>query len=100
DAGESGRIGQIYFIRYVGPRTSGCVKAKIYVIAANPIETPRLLLMSKNGGRTPNGVANTSDMGGRNLMDHPYYVAWGLTGTPVYPYLGPLMTSCIGDFGL
>src|SRR5262245_10553834 len=95
--GENGRIGQINFIRYAGPRTSGCVKAKIYVIAANPIETPRLLLMSKNGGRTPNGVANTSDMVGRNLMDHPYYVAWGLTGTPVYPYRGPLITSGIGD---
>src|SRR5207244_7700523 len=77
--------------------TSGCVKAKIYVIAANGIETPRLLLMSKNGGRTANGVANSSDMVGRNLMDHPYYVAWGLTPKPVYPYRGPLITSGIGD---
>jgi glucose dehydrogenase len=73
------------------------VKAKIYVIAANGIETPRLLLMSKNGGRTANGVANSSDMVGRNLMDHPYYVAWGLTPKPVYPYRGPLITSGIGD---
>jgi choline dehydrogenase-like flavoprotein len=36
-------------------------------------------------------------MVGRNLMDHPYYVAWGLTRTPVYPYRGPLITSGIGD---
>jgi choline dehydrogenase-like flavoprotein len=95
--GENGRISQVNFIRYAGPKTSGCVKAKIYVIAANGIETPRLLLMSKNGGRTVNGVANSSDMVGRNLMDHPYYVAWGLTPTPVYPYRGPLITSGIGD---
>src|SRR6266478_884133 len=95
--GENGRISQVNFIRYAGPKTSGCVKAKIYVIAANGIETPRLLLMSKNGGRTANGVANSSDMVGRNLMDHPYYVAWGLTSTPVYPYRGPLITSGIGD---
>jgi choline dehydrogenase-like flavoprotein len=95
--GENGRVSQINFIRYAGPKTSGCVKAKIYVIAANGIETPRLLLMSKNGGRTVNGVANSSDMVGRNLMDHPYYVAWGLTSTPVYPYRGPLITSGIGD---
>jgi choline dehydrogenase-like flavoprotein len=73
------------------------VKAKIYVIAANGIETPRLLLMSRNGGRTVNGIANSSDMVGRNLMDHPYYVAWGLTPTPLYPYRGPLITSGIGD---
>jgi glucose dehydrogenase len=95
--GENGQISQIKFIDYRGPRTLGCVKAKIYVIAANAIETPRLLLMSKNGGRTPDGVANTSDMVGRNLMDHPYYVAWGLTRTPIYPYRGPLITSGIGD---
>jgi choline dehydrogenase-like flavoprotein len=95
--GENGRISQINFIRYGGERATGCVKAKIYVIAAHAIETPRLLLMSKNGGRTPNGVANTSDMVGRNLMDHPYYVVWGLTRTPIYPYRGPLITSGIGD---
>src|SRR5262249_55281222 len=62
--------------------------------------TPRLLLMSKNQGRTDNGVANSSDMVGRNLMDHPYYVAWGLlppTARPVFPYRGPLITSGIGD---
>src|SRR5262249_34907368 len=80
-----------------GPKTSGCLKAKIYVIAANAIETPRLLLMSKNGGRTANGVANSSDMVGGDLMDHPYYVAWGLTPTPVYSYRGALITSGIGD---
>jgi glucose dehydrogenase len=92
--GENGRISQINFIDYRGPKTTGCVKAKIYVIAANTIETPRLLLMSNNGGRA---VANSSDMVGRNLMDHPYYVAWGLTEKPVYPYRGPLITSGIGD---
>ena len=95
--GENGQINQIKFIDYRGPKTFGCVKAKIYIIAANAIETPRLLLMSKNGGRTPDGAANTSDMVGRNLMDHPYYVAWGLTRTPIYPYRGPLITSGIGE---
>jgi glucose dehydrogenase len=100
---EDGRVSQINFIKYdreTGPRTGqGCVKAKTYVIAANAIETPRLLLMSKNQGRTANGVANSSDFVGRNLMDHPYYVGWGLLppGQPVFPYRGPLITSGIGD---
>jgi glucose dehydrogenase len=101
---KDGIVDQINFIRYqdeTGPRTGeGCVKAKIYVIAAHGIETPRLLLMSKNGGRTAAGVANSSDMVGRHLMDHPYYVAWGLlpmTSKPVFPYRGPLITSGIGD---
>jgi choline dehydrogenase-like flavoprotein len=95
--GENGRISQINFIRHAPPRANGCVKAKIYVIAANAIETPRLLLMSKHPDPKVNGVANSSDMVGRNLMDHPYYVAWCLTRDPVYPYRGPLITSGIGD---
>ena len=101
---EDNLISGINFITYTneaGPKTgNGCIKAKVYVIAANGIETPRLLLMSKNGGRTANGVANSSDMVGRNLMDHPQYVAWGLlpsTSQPVFPYRGPLLTSAIGD---
>jgi len=101
---ENGSVSGINFIQYAneaGPKTAdGCVKAKIYVIAANAIETPRLLLMSKNGGATSNGVANSSDMVGRHLMDHPYYVAWALlppSAKPVFPYRGPLITSGIGD---
>ncbi len=101
---ENDRVSEIKFITYAneaGPKTGeGCVKANIFVIAANAIETPRLLLMSKNNGRTAKGVANSSDMVGRNLMDHPYYVAWALlppTSKPVFPYRGPLITSGIGD---
>ncbi len=52
---ENGHVSQINYISYkeeAGPKTGeGCVKAKMYVIAANAIETPRLLLMSKNNGR-------------------------------------------------
>jgi glucose dehydrogenase len=101
---ENNLVSGINFITYkdeAGPKTgNGCIKAKIYVIAANGIETPRLLLMSKNGGRTANGVANSSDMVGRNLMDHPQYVVWGLlplNSKPAFPYRGPLVTSAIGD---
>jgi choline dehydrogenase-like flavoprotein len=98
---ENHLVSGINFITYeneAGPRTgNSCVKAKIYVIAANGIETPRLLLMSRN--QIANGIANTSDMVGRNLMDHPQYLTWGLlpATAPVFPYRGPLVTSAIGD---
>ena len=99
--GTDGRVSGIRFTRYesdASPNTeTDVIRAKIYVIAANPIETARLLLMSKNGGRTSNGVANRSELVGRHLMDHPYYVAWGLAPKPLYPYRGPLITSGIGD---
>jgi choline dehydrogenase-like flavoprotein len=97
--GEDKQVSGIDYIQYqqvTGPATaSGTVTAKIYVIAAHAIETPRLLLMSKNGGRYPNGIANTSGCVGQNLMDHPLYLAWALAPQPVYPYRGPLATAGI-----
>jgi choline dehydrogenase-like flavoprotein len=100
---ENGRVSQINYLQYddeIGPRTAtGCVTAKVFIIAANAIETPKLLLMSRNGGRTPNGVANSSGLVGRNLMDHPYLVTWGLMpeSDRVFPYRGPLSTGGIED---
>lgn len=79
-----------------GPATgSGSVSATRYVIAAHAIETPRLLLMSTNGGATPNGVANSSGHVGQHLMDHPIYLSWALAQNPVYGYRGPLSTAGI-----
>ena len=102
--GDRRRVTEIKYTRYTtGPRqetVEGSIKAKIFVIAANAIETPRLLLMSRNEGRTPNGVAHSSGMVGRHLMDHPYLVAWGALprdAKPLYPYRGPLITSGIED---
>lgn len=96
---ENERVSGINYITYDregGPRSgSGCLKATVYVIAANGIETPRLLLMSNK--QKPNGVANSSDMVGRHLMDHPQYLIWGLLPQPVFPYRGPLVTSAVGD---
>ena len=100
-----GRVSRINFLQYgseMGPPTGrGSVTATVFIIAANAIETPKLLLMSKNGGRTPNGVANSSGMVGRNLMDHPYLVTWGLMpdqdSDRVFPYRGPLSTAGIED---
>jgi choline dehydrogenase-like flavoprotein len=100
--GDLRRVTQIDYIDYgSGPtQKEGSIKARIFVIAANAIETPRLLLMSKNKGRKPEGVANSSGKVGRYLMDHPYLVAWGLLpdrANPLYPYRGPLITSGIED---
>jgi choline dehydrogenase-like flavoprotein len=45
------------------------------------------------GANAPNGVANSSDQVGRNLMDHPVQLSWALAKDPVWPYRGPLSTS-------
>lgn len=97
--GADGQVSGVEYLQYDkpnGPATrSGTVSATRYVLAAHAIETPRLLLMSTNGGRTPNGVANKSGQVGKNLMDHPLYLAWALAKEPVYGYRGPLATSGI-----
>ena len=74
--------------------SDGVARARIYVVAAHGIETPRLLLNSRPAG-TDVSVANGSDQVGRNLMDHPIQLSWALAGVPVFPYRGPLSTSGI-----
>jgi choline dehydrogenase-like flavoprotein len=96
---QNGRVSKINYVQYQdpgGPQTgSGSVTGKVFVIASHAVETPKLLLMSTNGGRFPKGVANSSGLVGKNLMDHPLYLAWALTPQPVYGYRGPLSTSGI-----
>jgi choline dehydrogenase-like flavoprotein len=47
------------------------VYGKVFVVAANGLGTPRLLLMSASS-RHPRGLGNGSGLLGRNLMLHPY----------------------------
>ena len=47
----------------------------------------------RTGGRTAKGVADERDM--VHLMDHPYYVVWGMSPKQIYPYRGP--RQGIGD---
>jgi choline dehydrogenase-like flavoprotein len=71
--------------------------ARIVVLAAHAIETPKLLLMSRTDA-LPNGVANSSDMVGRHLMDHPVQLSWALARDPLYPYRSPLENAGIETF--
>ena len=100
EVGADRRVSGIRFRRWDG--SEGRATAKVFVLAAHAIETPRLLLNSISDA-TPNGVANTSDQVGRNLMDHPTQLSWASSKDEVYPYRGPLSTSGVenlrdGDF--
>ena len=62
--------------------------AKVFIIAASGIGTPRLLLSSKSQDY-PNGICNSSGQVGRNLMLHPLgYIEGRFTDT-LYSNLGP-----------
>ena len=71
---DSGRVNGIEFKSYRDPNSPGftthVAKGTIYVLAANAIENPRLMLASDLSGR--------SGLMGRNLMDHAYLLSWAL----------------------
>lgn len=71
-------------------------EGKYFVLAANGIEIPKLMLMSTSD-KNPLGIGNSSDMVGRNLMDHPGTGVTFMANEPLWPGRGPQeMTSLIG----
>jgi glucose dehydrogenase len=89
------RISTVRFLRPDG--STGSAAGRIVVLAANAIETPKLLLMSRDA-RTPKGVANSSSSVGHYLMGQIDQGTRGLTKVPIYPYRGPVLTSAIREF--
>ena len=71
---DRGRVKAIEFKHYDDPMSpthhTHVVCGNIFVLAANAIETPRLMLAS--------GLQSSSGLVGRNLMDHAYLLSWGL----------------------
>jgi choline dehydrogenase-like flavoprotein len=64
--------------------------AKVVVLAAHAIETPRLLLLSANAS-FPNGLANSSGLVGRYLMSHPTWQVFGVFDEPINAFKGMQM---------
>lgn len=62
---DNGEITGVHYYNAAGKNVH--VKAKIYVVACQAIETSRLLLASK-GAKFPNGLANNSGQVGKNLV--------------------------------
>jgi choline dehydrogenase-like flavoprotein len=85
-----GPISALEYIAYSDGKQAAAperVTATVFVLAGNAIENAKLLLAS--------GVPNSSDQIGRNLMDHPYVLAWGLMPYAVGAFRGPSSTSGI-----
>ena len=62
-------------------------EADVFILACGAVETARLMLLSKSA-RFPNGIANGSDMVGRNVTFHEYSSAIGLFNDPIYAWAG------------
>lgn len=92
--GEDGRVSHVEYKTYDSPssrtHTTGSVRGRIFVLAANPVENARLLLAS--------GLPSSSGLVGRNLMDHAYLLTWGLMPEVAGTMRGPQCTAGIEDF--
>jgi len=89
---SSGKVTKVTFKHWKHePAREESVSAPVVVLAANAIETPKLLLMSEN-------LANSSDQVGRNLMDHAQFEIIASFPEPVYPFRGPQSVTAIEAF--
>lgn len=100
---ETDAQNNIVAINYYDPdKQSYRVTGKTFVIAANGIETPKLLLLAAND-KNPKGIANSSDQVGRNMMDHPGIGMSLQAAEPMWVGRGSVQMSSItnhrdGDF--
>jgi choline dehydrogenase-like flavoprotein len=96
---DQGAISEVVYVPWDGHRREApvTVAGRYVVIAANAIETAKLLLLAASD-RMPNGVANSSGEVGRNLMDHLQGEVVCLTPEPIYPFRGPPTTIGIDGF--
>ena len=62
-------------------------EADVVLLACGAVESARLLLLSRSG-RFPHGLANGSDLVGRNATFHEYSAAIGVFEEPVYAWAG------------
>ena len=62
-------------------------EADIFVLSCGAIESARLLLLSRSG-RFPHGLANASDLVGRNATFHEFSAAVGVFEDPIYAWAG------------
>ena len=92
---SEGKISRAHFSRPDG--SQDIAEGKIFVLAANTIESARLLLASANDSQ-PRGIANSSDQVGRNLMLHPAFLVGFETPYPLYAGRGPTARAYIGEF--
>src|SRR3954447_13697548 len=62
-------------------------KADVLILACGAVETARLMLLSQSA-RFPNGIANGSDLVGRNVTFHEYSAAVATFEDPIYAWAG------------
>ncbi len=91
--GKNGKAHKVYYKDWKSDDVmkERSVRGTVIVLAAHAIESAKILLMS-------NGLANSSDQVGRNLMDHVQFELIATFPEPLYPFRGPQSIASIEDF--
>jgi choline dehydrogenase-like flavoprotein len=81
----AGKVTGIHYLDSQGNEHE--LRARMVVLSAHAIETPRLLLMSACPS-FPDGLANSSGTIGKYLLSHPTWMVFGTFDEPVNAYKG------------
>ncbi|MNS63767.1 Fructose dehydrogenase large subunit [compost metagenome] len=92
DTDAQNRVTAIHW--YDNNKVSHKATGRSFVIACNALETPRLLLLAANE-QNPNGIANSSDQVGRNMLDHSGFHCSFIADRPIWLGRGPAQSSCM-----
>ncbi len=95
EAGPSDRITGVEYVDGGGRHHS--VSGRVIIVSCGAIETPRLLLTSKNRF-SPDGVGNESGNVGRHFMETIYWFSSGIHGDPLGSYRGIPVDGICWDF--
>jgi choline dehydrogenase-like flavoprotein len=94
---EHGNDGRVSAVIYRGPDgNEQRQKARVVCLAANSIETARLLLLS-DSARFPRGLANSSDQVGRHYCRHTAGFIWGVFDKPIHMWRGTTLAGIVED---
>ncbi|MCG6551205.1 MAG: GMC family oxidoreductase [Candidatus Magnetominusculus sp. LBB02] len=95
EAGDADRITRVEYMNSDGKFHA--VSGRVIVLCCGAIETPRLLLTSKNN-YAPDGVGNESGAVGRNFMETIYWYSSATHSEPLGSHRGIPVDSVCWDF--
>lgn len=93
---EHDAVGRVSAAQVIGPDGPQRITGRIFVVCANGIGTPHLLLLSASD-RFPQGLGNGSGLLGKGLMLHPYGRVDGKFDDPL-GFMAPGETAGIVSF--
>ena len=94
---ELDKHGDIQSVSCISEGQPRSITAKRYVLAGGAVETPRLMLASKNA-TNPNGFANQFDQVGRYFMETVMASAQVRFASDMKTYAGPPLDARVWDF--